>query len=123
VLETIEVQEIKVIPRDRLLEECDALFGTGYRLVQICSLNIPEGFEMNYSFGKDFHMVTIRFSVGFDEAVPSITHIWKGAFLYENEIKDLYGVNIENMAVDYNGKFYDVDGIHPFAAKRPESEA
>lgn len=122
--ETIEKQDVRIIQKDMLLAEADHYYADGYRLVHILALNAPEGFELNYSFGKDFVMTTLRFTVGVGEPVPSITHIWRGAYLYENEIHDLYGVPIENLSVNYGGRFYDVAKPHPFAAvKRPESEA
>ena len=31
------------------------------------------------------------------------------SFIYENEIHDLYGINIKNINIDYKGKFYRTD--------------
>jgi ech hydrogenase subunit D len=126
--ETIERQEVREIAKDRLLVEADAFFASGCRLVQICALKNEGRIELDYSFGKDFDMTTLRFVVAPGESVPSVSHIWRGAFLYENEIQDLYGVTIDNLAVNYGGAFYDVAKPHPFApsaapAKKPESEA
>jgi ech hydrogenase subunit D len=127
--ETKEKQEVREIAKDRLLVEADAFFASGYRLVQICALKNGGRVELDYSFGKDFDMTTLRFIVGPGESVPSVSRIWRGAFLYENEIQDLYGVTIDNLAVNYGGAFYDVAKPHPFAplaaapAKKPESEA
>ncbi|MEI6875855.1 MAG: NADH-quinone oxidoreductase subunit C, partial [Spirochaetota bacterium] len=47
--------------------------------------------------------------------VPSITPVFAGAYLYENEIRDLFGVAIERISVDWLGKVYDVDGDRPFS--------
>jgi ech hydrogenase subunit D len=124
VRETIEVRELKQIEKANLLEECTRLSAEGFRLVQICAINSSDGVEMSYSFGKEFNMVTLRCNVVTGESVPSVTVVWRGAFLYENEIKDLFGVDIQNISVDYKGNFYNVAKKHPFAAvKRPESEA
>jgi ech hydrogenase subunit D len=137
VRETIEKQDVREIPQDTLLQEVDRFFASGYRLVQICAMKAEGKVELDYSFGKDFDMSTLRFVVAPGESVPSVSHIWRGAFLYENEIQDLYGVTIDNLAVNYGGKFYDVAKPHPFApaaakaaigpsaesAKKPENEA
>jgi NADH:ubiquinone oxidoreductase 27 kD subunit len=116
--DTIEVQEIKTIRKEDLLAECAALQAQGMRLVQVLALNTDGGFELSYSFGKEYRMLSLRFTITSDEPVPSITPVWKAAFLYENEIKDLFGVKIENISVDYNGKFYNVAREHPFAARK-----
>ena len=39
--------------------------------------------------------------------VPSITGVFVAAYLYENEIRDLFGVEIERIAVDWLGKVYE----------------
>jgi ech hydrogenase subunit D len=119
--ETIETQEIKTISKADLLAECAAIAAKGMRMVQLLAVNSPDGVEMTYSFSKDFTMVSLRCNVPTGESVASITPVWKGAFLYENEIKDLYGVQIENINVDYHGKFYDVAKEKPFAAGAPKA--
>lgn len=121
--DTIEVQELKVIQTADLLAECAKTAATGARLVQLLAVSTAEGLiEITYSFSKEFYMTSIRIAVKKGEEIPSVTPVWKGAFLYENEIKDLYGVEIQNISVDYNGKFYDVAKEHPFAPKQPKSE-
>jgi len=93
------------------------------RLVQILAVNSADGVELTWSFAKDFNMVSLRANILNGESVASVTPVWHGAFLYENEIKDLYGVDIRNISVDYRGKFYDVAKEHPFAAcPRAKSE-
>ncbi len=114
-MRNLETQEIISISNKGLLEECAKLAAQEYRLVQILALGTPEGTELTYSFSKEFHMVGLRCSVPKDDSIPSITPSWKGAFLYENEIKDLFGVRIENISIDYKGKFYDIAKEFPFA--------
>ena len=58
-----------------------------------------------------------------DEEVPSISVIYPSAFLYENEIHDLFGVIITNIAVDYQGTLYRTALSTPFSidnVKLPE---
>ena len=121
--ETSEVQTLNVIEKDKLLECCAALAAQEFRLVQICGVNSPDGVEMSYTFGKDCDMTTLRCNVVDGETLPSVTPVWRGAYCYENEIKDLFGVKIENISVDFLGNFYKVAKKHPFAAAgRNESE-
>lgn len=120
---TIEIQEIRNIDKVELLAECAKIANAGFRLVQILALNSSDGVELSYSFGREFNMVSLRCNVPSGTAVPSITPVWRGAFLYENEIKDLFGVNIENISVDYHGKFYDVAKEHPFAVQGQKGDS
>ena len=36
------------------------------------------------------------------------------ALLYENEMHDLFGINVKNMAIDYKGTFYRTAVKTPF---------
>ena len=89
----------------------------GWRVVQICAARLPDGYELSYSFGKGYDMRTLRLTVGEDERVPSITQIYPGAFLQENEAAELFGVRIEEMAQDYHGKLYRIAEQTPFKHK------
>lgn len=55
--------------------------------------------------------------MGEEEPVPSITQIYPGAFLQENEAAELFGVRIENIDGDYHGKLYRIAGETPFKQK------
>ena len=113
--EPIGKQEMIVVEKSRVLEETSKLAAAGMRLVQILAVATAAGTEMTYSFGKDFDLYNIRCEVKAGDSLASITPIWRGAFLYENEIRDLFGVNIENISVDYKGNFYTVAKKTPFA--------
>ena len=85
-----------------------------YRLIQICSTRTKEGFDLVYSFGKEYDMTNLIFSVGEDDEVISISDIFPPAFLYENEIHDLFGINIKMMNVDYKGNLYRLSQKTPY---------
>lgn len=89
----------------------------GWRVVQICANRVPDGYEMSYSFGKDYDMRTLRLTVGDDEKVTSITQVYPGAFLQENEAAELFGVKIESIDRDYHDKLYRIARETPFKQK------
>ena len=89
----------------------------GWHVVQLCAARLPGGCELSYSFGKGYDMRTLRLTVGEEEPVPSITQIYPGAFLQENEAAELFGVRIEEMTQDYHGKLYRIAGETPFKHK------
>lgn len=88
-----------------------------WRLVQICAVSVEGGYEMSYSFCKDYQMVTLRLNLSEDESVSSITSIYSCAFLQENEAAELFGVKIENINLDYKSKLYRIDAETPFKGK------
>ena len=103
-----EVQTIEEIKGESLLPAVDALRAAGWRIVQILCVASAEGCELSYSFGLGLAMKSLRFRAVAGDAVPSITPIYPAAFLYENEIRDLFGVRIERIGADWAGKVYDV---------------
>jgi ech hydrogenase subunit D len=118
----IEQQEMVGIERKDLVEMVAALRSSGYRLVQICSTTLADRYEMHYSFDKDLHFRNLKFTVLPGEAVPSIGLIYGNAFLYENEIHDLFGINIEHMTTDFHGTLYKTRIPAPFGVQVPESQ-
>jgi len=92
---------------NELAEKTRTFKNEGYRLVQIGCTALPEIFEINYSFDRDYGFVNLKLTVPKDvSGIPSISDIYWSAFLYENEIHDLFGIAIKGMAVDYKGGFY-----------------
>lgn len=88
----------------------------GYRLVQICCSKIEEGFELNYSLSKGYDFLNYRIKIDESDIVPSISFIFKYSFLYENEMKDLFGIKIKHISVDYSGNFYKLAVKTPFGS-------
>ena len=111
----IEKQEMVGIEKRDLVEMIASLRSSGYRLVQICATTLADCYEMNYSFDKDRQFKNLRFTVRPGETVPSISLIYGSAFLYENEIHDLFGITIEHMVIDYHGTLYQTRIPAPFA--------
>lgn len=87
---------------------------TGWRLVQIGCARVGDLYEITYSFDKDLVLEHLRILIGADTEISSITGVFLAAFVYENEIADLYGIPIQGMAIDYKGKFITTSVPHPF---------
>lgn len=97
--------------------------GDGWRLVQIHCNNTENGFEILYSFGKGLDMEHLRLPVAHGESVPSITPAYPPAFMYENEIHDLFGIPITHIAIDYQGNLIKTSVKAPFAKAKEEDHA
>ena len=91
----------------------------GYRLVQIGATRLPEHVELTYSFDRDLRLANLRLQVPAAEArIPSISSIYWCAFLYENELHDLFNVQVEGMAVDFHGHLYETAVKFPFGSTK-----
>jgi ech hydrogenase subunit D len=113
-----EPQEIVPIGKNELVGMVAHLFAEGYRLVQIGCNTLENGYELNYSFDKDYRFKNLRISVAPGEEVPSISAVFANAFLYENEIHDLFGLSIRDIAIDYHGTLYRTSIKMPFSMEQ-----
>ena len=124
-------QEIVVLEKCDLVGVVAELFAQGHRLVQIGCSTLANSYELTYSFDKEYRLRNLRITVTPDEPVPSISVIYPNAFLYENEIHDLFGVVITHISVDYRGTLYKTAIGTPFSienvklpeAPKPKGEA
>ena len=107
ILETIEV--------GTLLPKVMELKKAGNRLSQACAAYIDEKFELSYSFANDvtYQYTTLRLVIDTDTEVPSITEIVPPAVFYENEMKELFGVKIKMISVDYDNRLYRIRQEQP----------
>ncbi len=113
-------QIIKLIDSDKLIAEALLYKHNGYRLVQISATRLPEGFELTYSFDLHNQLEAIRIHIGQEEEIKSISSIYSYAFLYENEMKDLFGIKINSISLDYQGNFYRTAVKTPFNTPKGE---
>lgn len=109
-----EEQKITEIPYNELINSVLEYKNKNYRLVQICATRKEGGFELTYSFADDYDFENLRIQIDEDTEIFSISSVYSPAFLYENEMKDLFGVKIKQISLDYNGNFYRIDVKEPF---------
>lgn len=118
----IEEQKLIVIDANELLSRVEDLKKSGNRLVQICCVLIGDKLELNYSFDKDYSFTNLRIVLPVNDlTIDSVSGIYLQALLYENEMHDLYGVEVKNMAIDYKGTFYRTSVKTPFNPGKAEA--
>jgi ech hydrogenase subunit D len=113
----VHVEESSLIAADRsaIVEKAGAFFREGYRLVAI-TCAAKENFELTYSFDKDMKLCNVRVVLPKnDPVVQSITKAYFAAFTYENELHDLFGITVTDLALDFKGTFYKLSIKTPFA--------
>lgn len=112
-------QTFEIIPVQALVDKVTGLRKQGYRLVQIGATRLPEHVELTYSFDRDRQLTNLRLQVPAAEArVPSISSIYWCAFLYENEMHDLFNLQVDGMAVDFHGHLYETAVKFPFGSTK-----
>lgn len=110
-------QVIKEISSNELLSSTLKMKNDGYRLVAISCTN-KEEIEITYSFDKEFDFINLRLNIDYNTEIDSISVIYPYSFLYENEIKELFGVKINGISVDFNNNLYRIAVRTPFSMQK-----
>jgi ech hydrogenase subunit D len=111
-------QTLEPISLDTLIQRVQELQREKYRLVQISVTRLADRLELTYSFDLNRRLLSLRLHVEPDALVPSISSIYWCAFLYENEIHDLFGLQVTGIAVDFHGKLYQTAIKFPFGTTK-----
>ena len=118
--------------RDTFLARVSGYQRDGWRLAIINTTSIlpsegAEGgaFDISWSFAQGTELEHVRERILPGEEVPSISGLFSPAFLYENEMRELFGVNVTGITVDLQGQLYQTSNRVPFspAAIRARLEA
>ncbi len=105
------IENIYEIPVDRLLGETQEMHYDDYRFVTATCVDNGDGtLDVIYHFDRDLTLKNYRIKVSREEEVPSISRIYFCAVLVENEMKELFGLNVTNMVLDYGGHLLLSDG-------------
>ena len=76
----------------------------------------PSGaFDVSWSFARDGAFEHLRQRVLPGDEVPSISGLFGGAFLFENELRELFGINVTGIAIDLQGQLYKTAERVPFS--------
>lgn len=105
---------ITEVTKDELYKLMEQKYNDGYRLAQILSVAYEGYNEVTYSVAKEYEMENYKINLPIDEEIKSFSDIFPAATLYENEIKELWGVKVVGMALDYHNKFYRIEKETPF---------
>lgn len=111
----------KVAPGD-IASIAEKMKGDGYRMVQICGITKEGHTELLYTFDKDYQMTNQTTDVPFGTSVASITPWYWSAFVYENEVHDLFGVEFTDSKLDYKGNFFRMSAKTPWKGKEAAPE-
>ena len=105
------------VTRDTLLQEVANKRHQGFRFVTVTCTDLGDKFDIIYHFDKDYVLHNVRLALAKDAALPSASGIFFAAVVVENELKDLFGINVTDLAIDYGGRFMLSEGA-PVAPQR-----
>jgi ech hydrogenase subunit D len=118
--------------REVFLARVGVYHENGWRLAIINATTVPSSeeatpgvFEISWGFAHDLEFETIREIVTTADEVPSVSEFFGAAFLYENEMRELFGINVTGIGLDLGGQLYKTSVKIPFshAAVRARLEA
>ena len=112
---TLEKQTTTSIDIGKLIGSVERFLNEGYRLVQIGCTKAGDLYEINYSFDKDYHFENIRITITQDTEIPSISGMYWNSFIYENEMHDLFGIQVRGMNIDFKGTLIRTAVKFPFS--------
>ncbi|MCR4587044.1 MAG: NADH-quinone oxidoreductase subunit C [Lachnospiraceae bacterium] len=115
---------LEVIEADDLLKRSLELTKSGYRFSQACAAFVDGKFELSYSFSdyETYQLHNLRVVIDPATEIPSITEIVPAAVFYENEMKELFGVKIKMINLDYENKLYRIRQEAPMGPQKTEEE-
>lgn len=114
--------EMHVIKLSDLSALSDSQKAAGSRFVQMHCVCADDGvFDVIYTWmGDDLVMKNYKIEqVTSCDVIPSITNNFLAAFVFENEAHDLFGANIEGIAIDFKGRFYNIKATTPMSILSP----
>lgn len=118
-----EPQPIEALSPAELPARAATFRDGAWRLMQMCCTVTGADFEMLYSFARGNALQGFRVVVPRRGAtLPSITDAFLCAFIYENEIHDLFGITFTGLKLDFGGNFLKARFKNPFVMDRPLPE-
>lgn len=106
----LQIPDTETVPLGELLARVAEARERGLRFVTATCLDSGDHFELYYHFAEGNDLSHLRVLVTKGTEVPSISGIYFCAFLVENEIKELFGVPISGIAIDYKGRLLLTEG-------------
>lgn len=109
------IDAVEIKSSGELLKTVEQLKKDGYRNATMICLKANDGHDLIYVFEKDNKLKNLKYFLKPGEKAKSISGIYLGALLIENEYQDLFGLTFEGLAIDYKGYLY----LTPNSPKAP----
>lgn len=99
------IDNIKEIRKDELIAEGKKILEAGGKFVTAICNDLDEHLEVTYFFSKNrgVDLSALRYRVAKDEEVQSLSGVTLATVLIDNEMKELFGLKMQGLALDYGG--------------------
>lgn len=114
---TYQLPNVTDVTRESLVDQVEKLLDEGFRFVTISCTSLPAHFDLVYHFDRSYHLEHLRLKLSPDQPLPSVSRICSPALVIENELKDLFGLRVDDLLVDFGGRFL----LSESAPKAPQS--
>lgn len=98
-----------VVDKANLIPTVWRLLDENCRLATVICLDQGKLFLLTYYFHKQLELVALRVRIRKNEELPSISGVHFPAALIENELKELFGIKITNIALNFEGRMLLTD--------------
>jgi Ni,Fe-hydrogenase III component G len=99
------MENIREIKKEELLAEGRKFLDAGGKFVTAVCSDLDELLEVTYFFSLNSgtEMTGLRYKVAKAEEVESLSRVTLATVLIENEMKELFGLKVKDLAIDYGG--------------------
>jgi ech hydrogenase subunit D len=99
------MENLKEIHKDDIVSEGKKLLDAGSKFVTAICNDLNEKLEVTYLFSSKSgtELTCLRYKIGKDEEVASLSGVTLATVLIENEMKELFGLKVKDLAIDYGG--------------------
>ena len=108
-----------VAGKSEMFNRLGELKAQGARLVTITALDHGKEIEYVYNFARDMDIVNLRVKTPRAEPMPSISSLYPSAFIFENELQDLFKIKVSGISVDFGGKLLTIEGADDTTLVKP----
>ncbi len=107
---SVQIPNVETVAAEELLDRAQVAADRGLRFVTATCLDGRDSLEVYYHFAEGDSLSHLRVIVPRGRSLPSISGIYMCAFLVENEIKELFGLAITDIVIDYKGRLLLTEG-------------
>jgi len=99
------MENIKEIKKEELAAEGKKFLDAGGKFVTAVCNDAGDKLEVTYFFSQNrgIELHGLRYKVAKDEEVTSLSNITLATVLIDNEMKELFGLKMQGLAIDYGG--------------------
>ncbi len=120
------MENIKVVKKEDIVSEGKKILDAGGIFVTAVCSDVDSGLEVSYFFSTNSgtQLSCLRYTAAKGEEVPGLSGTTLATVLIENEMRELFGLKIKDLAIDFGGHMLLAhDSPETPLLKTPKAEA